>query len=286
MTEQAATHHQPLIIVAPNGARKSRNDHRALPITPEQMVEQLAPCVDAGIGMVHLHARTRDGLHSLEIDDNAAMLKAVQDAFGEQLVIQLTTEAVGIYKPEQQMKLIRELAPEAASFAIRELVPDEQHYEQAEDFFAWVRSKNIIAQYIVYSAEDLLRYQSLIELGVLPADHHHLLLVLGRYSKGQQSQPIDLLPFLAQAKLADRAPDGGWSLCAFGQSENLCLANALTLGGDVRVGFENNHLRPDGTVSDDNAENVRRIANVIRTLDSQPSSAAGFRARFNNGGKN
>ena len=45
-------------------------------------------------------------------------------------------------------------------------------------------------------------------------------------------------------------------VCAFGPNEHLCLAAAAKKGADVRVGFENSLLSPDGTIHKDNATSV------------------------------
>ncbi|OMH38055.1 3-keto-5-aminohexanoate cleavage protein [Motiliproteus sp. MSK22-1] len=271
-----------LIMVAPNGARRSKNDHPALPVTPEEMAEEVAACVAAGAAMVHLHSRDKNGQHSLEIDDNAAMLRQVTTQLGDQVVIQLTTEAVGVYQPDQQMKLIKELQPEAASFAIKELIPDDSWLDKGAEFFSWVQSKGILAQYIIYSAEELERYFNLVAAGVLPAEGHHLLFVLGRYQKKQQSDPRDLLAFLNQyfSQSAD-LPSPPWATCAFGQLELQCLASASSMGGDVRVGFENNILRPDGSQAQNNAEQVGRLRQVINDMGRTVHSATSLRQFYN-----
>ncbi|MEH6473411.1 MAG: 3-keto-5-aminohexanoate cleavage protein [Halopseudomonas sp.] len=265
-----------LIIVAPNGARRTKADHPALPITPAEMVDEVAACAAAGAAMVHLHARDSAGRHSLAIADNAAMLQQVNDQLGDQIVVQLTTEAVGIYQPEQQMQLIRELQPEAASFALRELVPDETWLDRGAEFFGWVRNQGILAQYILYSADDLTRYFALLDQGVLPADGHHLLFVLGRYSQDQQSSPQELLPFLQ--RITERATSTApWALCAFGQQEQQCLAAACSLGGDARVGFENNLLRSDGSQASSNAEQVAQLKQTVLSMGRELHDADSLR---------
>ena len=55
-----------LIIVAPNGARRTRDDHPALPVTIEQTVETAVACRQAGAGAIHLHVRDEKGRHSLD----------------------------------------------------------------------------------------------------------------------------------------------------------------------------------------------------------------------------
>jgi len=268
---------QRLIIVAPNGARKTKTDHPNLPITPEEMAEEIAACVAAGAAMVHLHARRPNGQHSLEIDDNAAIMKAVKDKLGNKVIVQLTTEAVGLYKPEQQMALIKQLIPEAASFALSELIPDSSFEQQASHFFHWVAEQNIIAQYIVYSPEQLAYYLNLKTRKLLPENKHHLLLVLGRYHAEQESKTDDLTPFLPLVEQLDVR----WAVCAFGYKEQDCLIKAAKLGGDVRIGFENNFYTPSGSLARSNADQVHLLTEKMnKELEIVAMNADSFRHSF------
>ncbi|MEF1305597.1 3-keto-5-aminohexanoate cleavage protein, partial [Vibrio owensii] len=138
------------IIVAPNGARKTKQDHDQLPMTIEELVAEAKVCQTAGATMIHLHARDAQGTHSLEVDDNLEIYHTVKAAVGDSMIVQLTTEAVGMYSPQQQMALIKAVKPEAASFALRELIPDEQSEEQGFAFFDWVAAQGILSQIILY----------------------------------------------------------------------------------------------------------------------------------------
>ncbi len=249
-----------LIIVAPNGARKTKKDHPNLPISPEELAVEVENCVAQGAAMVHLHARTAQGAHSLEVEDNLAVYHAVKQRLGDKVIIQLTTEAVGIYNPDQQMDLIRAIEPEAASFALVELIPSPEHEEAAKAFFHWLTLRNITSQYIVYSPEQLSYYLDLIERGVLPAEQHHLLFVLGRYNEKLESEPSDLDPFLELVKQL-----GGvrWAVCAFGPKEQECLLKAAQMGGDVRIGFENNLYTTEQTLADSNASQVKSLVTAL-----------------------
>ncbi|MHA1599614.1 MAG: 3-keto-5-aminohexanoate cleavage protein, partial [Alphaproteobacteria bacterium] len=94
----------PLILtVAPNGARRGHADHPALPITPDEIGRCAAACADAGAAMIHLHVRDRDGGHSLDADAYRAAIDAVRREAGERIIVQVTSEAVGIYEPAEQM---------------------------------------------------------------------------------------------------------------------------------------------------------------------------------------
>ncbi|WCE30883.1 3-keto-5-aminohexanoate cleavage protein [Vibrio sp. SCSIO 43137] len=267
------------IIVAPNGARKTKADHPAVPVSADEIAEDVLACYQAGAAMVHLHARKPDGSHSLDISDNLAVLEAVHSAVGDKIMVQLTTEAVGIYKPEQQMELIRETKPEAASFALKELIPDDSYLDTAAEFFHWVASEQIIAQYILYSEQDLLRYFSLLKSGLLPEKHHHTLIVLGRYQAQMQASPKDLLPFLREMPNTLKSR---WAVCAFGRMEQTCLISAMLMGADVRIGFENNHMNNHGLPAKNNAHQISQLAELMRLMNIEKHNAESFRAKLVN----
>ena len=251
---------QPLMVaVAPNGARKTAADHPALPITPAELARTAADCGAAGAAMIHLHVRDRDGKHTLDVEAYRAAIAAVRAAVGQDMVIQATSESVGLYKPAEQMAMVRELRPEAVSLAVREILPDQAAEPVAAEFLAWLHKERILPQYILYSAEDVARFADLAARGIVPGERQLLLYVLGRYSKDQQSLPADLLPFLA-AQAVEVPAGRSWSVCAFGRHEAACALAAATLGGHVRVGFENNLLLPDGRVAPDNAALVAGVA--------------------------
>lgn len=264
----------PLVLaVAPTGARKTQADHPALPIAPAEIARCAAACAEAGAAMIHLHVRDRDGRHTLDPEAYGAAIAALRRETGDRLVIQATSEAVGRYAPEEQMAMVRALRPEAVSLAVREIVPDAAHEAPAAAFFAWLQAEAVLPQFILYSAEDLARFDDLIRRGIVPGGPRFVLFVLGRYTAGKRSQPADLLPFLG-ANAAGHA----WAMCAFGRRETACAVAAAALGGHARVGFENNLYLPDGGVAPDNAALVAAAAAGARAIGRPLADADAARA--------
>ena len=262
-----------LLIVAPNGARKTKSDHPQVPIGPDEIAATAKACCDAGAAMIHLHVRDRDGKHTLDVEAYRAATAAIRQAIGDRLVVQATTEAVGIYAPAQQMAMVRGLKPEAVSLSIRELVPDAAAEPAAADFFGWLAREHIAPHYILYSADEVTRLRDLCRRGIVPQSRPFALYVLGRYTAGQRSEPADLLPFLAAA-----ASDALWSVCAFGPRESACIVAAAALGGHVRVGFENNLNLADGRVAPDNAALVAQAARAAPLVGRRIADADTARA--------
>ncbi|MDJ0686664.1 MAG: 3-keto-5-aminohexanoate cleavage protein [Alphaproteobacteria bacterium] len=271
----------PLVIaVAPNGARKTKADHPALPITPDELARTAAACAEAGAAMIHLHVRDEKDGHSLDVARYRAAIAAIEAAVGDRIVIQITTEAVGIYTPEQQRAVVRAVRPPAASLAVRELCPDEESVAEAADFFAWMAQERVHPQFILYAPEDAVWFNQLRKRGVIPWETPTLLYVLGRYTKGQVSQPTDLLPFLAEEESSrpeDAAPPH-WAICAFGPLEGACALAAAALNGHARVGFENNTLLSDGSTAPDNAALVAQVVAGAALIGRPIATAAETRA--------
>lgn len=263
-----------ILTVAPNGARKTRQDHPMLPITPSELADEAEACLKEGTAMIHLHVRDDQQGHTLDVTKYREAIDAIRDKVGDALVIQATTEAVGIYTPQQQMDMVLELKPDAASLAIKELVPDG-HEARAKDFFDEMRALKIMPQFILYSAEDLLRFEKLTAEGVISFTNPFLILVLGRYSSNQQSHPHDLVPFLKDMK-----SNRNWAVCAFGPLEHAAASAALAMGGHVRVGFENNMFLKTGVRAGRNADLIRQVREVAEAIGRPIASADDLRTMF------
>ena len=261
-----------ILAVAPNGARKTKADHPALPISPAELAETAAACAEAGAAMIHLHVRDEAGGHSLDVEAYRAAIEAIRGAVGDRLVIQVTSEAVGRYKPEEQMAMVRALRPEAVSLAPRELLPEGADEGEVAAFLAWLDAEGILPQFILYSADELERFDDLQTRGVIPAGRRFLLFVLGRYSKTQESSPAELLPFVAANRRGHP-----WAVCAFGRRETACAIAAMTLDGHARIGFENNLHQPDGSLAADNAALVAAAARGAAALARPLADAASAR---------
>ncbi len=266
----------PLILtVAPNGAYKTHEQHPAVPITPETLADTAKACLDAGASMIHMHVRRPDGRHLLDAQAYQDATAAVRRAVGQSLVVQITTEAAGVYEPPAQMAVVRETRPEAVSVGLRELLKPEVPESQLQSFFSWLVQERIMTQVILYDEQDVAHWQRLREQNIIPEGPWFLLFVLGRYTAGQTSSPTDLLPFLH--KDDGRYP---WAMCAFGPKENACAITAAGLGGHVRVGFENNLYLKDGSTAPDNSALVGQVRTGAEALGRPLAAADDIRSRF------
>lgn len=248
------------VAVAPNGGRRTKADHPALPIGPAELARTAAECLEAGAAMIHAHVRDAQDRHLLDADAYRAVIAAIRAEVGARMVVQITSEALGIYSPQQQMAVVREVRPQAVSLALREIAPDPTNEAEFATFLSWMKSEHIMPQFILYEPQEAVRFAALCQQGIVPYDEPAVLYVLGRYRAGQTSLPADLLPFLAPDQPIFRR----FMVCAFGRYEAAATLAAGLMGGGLRVGFENNLALPSGAQAPNNAALVRAVSSGLQ----------------------
>jgi uncharacterized protein (DUF849 family) len=242
----------PSLMVAPNGATRTKADHPALPITLDEVTEATRACVDAGAGGLHLHLRDAGGGHLLDSGAYREALSHLATALPD-LPVQITTEAAGRYGPGHQKYVALNSGATLVSAAWREITREDG----AAAFYEQAAEAGIAVQHILYDVADAEGLAHTLPAHLLRDPALQLIFVLGRYVDGQASTPEMLRPFLDWMRAEDLRPD--WMLCAFGQGETDCLAAAHRAGGKCRVGFENSLLNADGTTAPDNAARVAEV---------------------------
>jgi uncharacterized protein (DUF849 family) len=264
------------LAVAPNGGRRTKVDHPAIPLTISELARVAAESREAGAAMIHAHIRDAQGRHLLDAAAYREAIAAIRRAVGDQLVIQITSEAIGMYQPGEQMAVIKAVRPEAVSLGLRELAPDAAHEPAFAEFLAWLRQERVVPQVILYTPDEVRRFVDLTRRGLVPWPNVPVLFVLGHYTSPRVSEPGDLAAFLPPAQPAFTH----WMVCAFGPREADCLLAAADHGGHVRVGFENNFLRRDGTPAASNAEQVATLGGLLQQQGTRLLTAAELRASW------
>src|SRR5262245_9926239 len=253
---QANEHPKVILAVAPNGGRRGKVDHPAIPLTARELAAEAPLWRDAGASVLHLHVRDDAEQHSLSPAAYVDAMEKLRAVIGDSMVLQITTEAVGRFSPPEQMETVRAVRPEAVSLALRELAPAEDDKKTFADFVAWMTAEKIAPQIILYDRPDMDRLLAWVKEGAVDPQALSVLFVLGRYTTNQTSNPVDLLAFLG----VENPPFRDWMMCAFGPNELRCAALAALLHGHVRIGFENNFWLPGGKLAARNADLVDRTA--------------------------
>lgn len=249
-------------MVAPNGAYKSKKDHKNIPITLAETVTTALACHKAGAHGLHAHVRNAQGEHCLDAGLYRELIQELTTA-APSLLVQITTEAVGRYSPKEQRDLVRDVEAKAVSVAVREMLSDTDD-AAVHHFYHGVAEQDIDLQHILYSAEDVLWLDRLISRGTIPKKLDSSLFVLGRYSESQLSSASDLEPFLTAKSQSSHLCDSAFMVCAFGPLEIECLVAASRVGGNCRIGFENNLYASHNQLATNNQERILELTQALK----------------------
>ena len=249
----------PRIMVAPNGARRTKADHPALPVTDAELIACAVACHAAGADGLHAHIRDAQGRHLLDAARYRDLLAALREAVPG-MALQITTEAADRFDAEMQMQTALGAGASLVSASVRELA--RAGTATAAAFYSRCADRGIAVQHILYDPADCDLLAQVLPGDLLTDPGLQLIFVLGRYSATGTSDPADLDPFLDWMTSQRLTPD--WALCAFGETEVACLRAAARAGGKCRVGFENSLFLSDGSVAADNAEKVRDLIACLR----------------------
>lgn len=245
----------PNLMVAPNGARRIKKDHPAVPLTITETVETAKACYKAGAGAIHLHVRNEKGEHVLDAGLYKEALNELELQV-QNMHIQVTTEAVGKYTPSDMRKLAYDVIPPGASIGTAELIPSRKPENEDIKLYKYLTDAGTKIQHILYNPEDIDLLVDLLNKANIKVDGAWCLFVIGHYT-GKVSYPESIPAFINKVK--DKGINLDWSICAFGKEEFACLEKAISLGGKIRVGLENSLFMPNGEMAPDNQSKVAEI---------------------------
>ena len=250
------------LMVAPNGARKTKTDHPLLPVTSPELVQTALACWQAGAQGLHAHIRNADQSHLLDAGryrELLALLKEIVPA----LEIQVTTEAAGIYQAAEQRQLVLDLRPDWISLSVREMA-QEPDLTVIQDFYTELSQSQICIQHILYDVDDLRRFFGWIAKGVVPRQASlSILWVLGRYSTNENSDSVEMNQIATALQALGTDIPEQVMVCAFGLGQIPCLVEAAKCGWDCRVGFENGWWKQDGSIAKDNADLLQDLCDQL-----------------------
>jgi uncharacterized protein (DUF849 family) len=257
----------PLIInLAATGMVPTRADSGAVPLTPEEIAADCARCAAAGASIVHLHARDADGRPTSRRETFREIVKRVRHGSPD-VVVCVSTSGRVVRSLEERaavLDLDGNEKPDMASLTLGSMnFPRQASVNEPDTIRALadrMRERGIVPELEIFDFGMLDYAQYLIGRGVLrePFYFNFLLGSLGTIS----ASPINL------ALLAERLPAGAtWAAAGIGRFQLPVNAMAVTMGGHVRVGLEDNlYMDADRRVQATNLALVERVAGIARSV--------------------
>jgi len=267
-----------LIVAALNGTR-SRLECPKVPLTAEELAAEAKRAVDAGAGLVHVHARKKDGLPAFDlfIEDVVRAIRSKTDV--PVSISTQRTRSTSLGTVTALFDVLREL-PDLATVGVRPAEADlPAHREEARQILEACERAGVRPEPVAIGVDSLGDFETLYNDSLLskapyivaelgPAD--------GRGSDRMAGTPHNVL------RLADacRATFSRFDVVMSGQDEASPIAQAVAAaaGHHVRCGFQDAATLPDGSVASSNADLVDMAVRLAEAVGRHPMEPDEVRA--------
>ncbi len=272
-----------LITCSISGAIAGREQCPAIPYTPQEYAAEARRIVDEGGVHIHIHARRPDGTPSYEVEDFMAIREAIVNQVGDAAIINFSTGTVGV-PVAKRVAYLEACRPEVAALNMGSLNYAKYSrtrrdfvfkfvfvnpFEEIVELLQAMRRLGIKPEHERFDLGHVGSLEPLVDMGLLEAPLHadFVMGVVG----GVPASARNL------AAMADNMPgsDGlrhHWGVIGIGRDQWRMVAAALTLGGSVRVGLEDNFYLPDGRMASSNGELIAKARQMTQDAGRRPAT--------------
>jgi len=259
-----------IITCAVSGAVANKQQCPAIPYTPEEYAKEVRRARDAGATMVHIHAREPNGTPTVQAEHYRAITQAVL-AETPDIIINYSTGFVGLPMAERVAHIV-ELKPEIGALNMGSMnyakysakrkgfvfnFVFENHFDDIIFLLERMKDAGVKPECECFDVGHVESVAPLVDLGVLTPPIQFSLIhgVLG----GIQANARNL------GHMSSVVPQGStWGVIAISRDQWAMVGASASLGGNVRVGFEDNFYLPSGEMASSNGELVEAAATICR----------------------
>lgn len=261
----------PLIIsCAVIGAEVSKDIYPHLPATPEALADEAIKAVKAGASIIHLHCRDEN----LRPTQNPKIFEKVTKRILNncECIIQYTTGgAVGTPVKDRCAPLY--LKPHMATLSMGTMNFGNEVFENSEAIIKEISSEiqkfSIMPELEIFDFGMIETAKKYMEKKLLPKKFH-VDFVLG--VPGGMSGTVNNLLYLLEYLKQNFDPNQTWTVAGIGRFQLPLTAHAIALGGNIRVGLEDNIYYRKGEIVKSNAQFVERVVRLAGELERPVAS--------------
>jgi uncharacterized protein (DUF849 family) len=282
-----------VVTCALTGVLANRNQCPHLPYTPAEIAEEAKRAYDAGAAVVHIHARNDDGSPTFAPATFAKIKEETRKRCP--IILNFSTGTI-VDDVSDQCTYIRESRPEIAAlnmgtmnyakysgkrkaFVFDMVFPNT--YGKIVKLLGAMNEAKVKPELECFDSGHTAGIAPLLDMGVLapPLQFSFIVNVLGGIPPTVESLQL-------QKKIAmDLAPGSEWEVIGISKCQWRMLATALVLGGNVRVGLEDNFYLEAGRMAGSNGELVEKAVAMCREQGRDVASVAEARTQLSIGGQ-
>ena len=253
-----------IITAAICGAEVTKEQNPAVPYTVEEIVREAKSAVDAGAAIVHLHVREDDGTPTQSRDRFQECEEAIYKACPNVILIPSTGGAVGMTPDERLQSTDTTPIPEMATLDCGTCNFGDEIFDNTmptmRAFGKRMMERGIKPEYECFEMGHLDTILTMARKGEVPGAPMQFNFVLG--VPGCTPATVDNLCWLVK-----NIPAGStWTSTGIGRHAFTLAAPTIVMGGNVRVGFEDNLYLERGVLAKSNGELVDKVVRMAKLL--------------------
>jgi uncharacterized protein (DUF849 family) len=266
-----------LITVAPTGAETTKSDVPALPVTLDELVETAVACEAAGAGLVHVHIRDSEARPTLDLQRLRDTVTALREA--TTLVVQLSTGGA-VTDPFEHRLRVLDAEPDSCSLTCGTVNFGDGVFNNPWPFMVELYQRSqameVVPEFELFDLGHVTALHRLLDTYGAPyGGKIHCDLVMG-VPGGMPGTPAALV-----AAVASLPGGASWSATGIGRTTLPVALAAVAAGGHLRVGMEDTVTFAKGQPVEDNAQLVRRAAELATLAQRPPMTTDEARALLN-----
>ena len=267
-----------IITAAVTGACPKKENNPNVPMTPQEIADDVYACWKAGAAIAHLHMRDDEGNGTMDTAKFEETVNLIHTKYPDcDIILNLTTSGDIHADDEIRVAHVKKLKPEMASYDCGSMnwlnsglfINSPKFLTDCGLLFQETNTKPEIEAFDPGMIGNAAYY---IKKGVLKTPVHF------QFCMGcANGIPGTMKNLIFMKETADELVGKGnytWSCFGVGHSAMEMLYGAVALGGGIRVGMEDNVMYAKGQLAESNVQFVERAARVIREYGNEVATPA------------
>ena len=267
-----------IITAAVTGAWPKKENNPNVPMTPQEIADDVYACWKAGAAIAHLHMRDDEGNGTMDTAKFEETVNLIHTKYPDcDIILNLTTPGDIHADDEIRVAHVKKLKPEMASYDCGSMnwlnsglfINSPKFLTDCGLLFQETNTKPEIEAFDPGMIGNAAYY---IKKGVLKTPVHF------QFCMGCANGIAGTMKNLIFMKeTADELVGKGnytWSCFGVGHSAMEMLYGAVALGGGIRVGMEDNVMYAKGQLAESNVQFVERAVRVIKEYGNEVATPA------------
>lgn len=270
-----------IINCALTGMIPTKELNQSVPLTPQEIAEDVDMAVKLGASIVHVHARDKSGRPTWKKDIYAEIIKRIREK-QPNVIITVSTSGRNWSEFEKRAEVLElddDVKPDMATLTMGSMnfinTASMNSPEMIEKLATTMLKNGIKPEFEIFEPGMIHKANFMLERKMIKDENSYFNIFLGNLG----TVPLEVTNISALLNLLPK--NANWAFAGLGRFQLRANVMGLTLGGGVRLGLEDNiYLNQEKEELATNQSQLERINNIIKLMDLEISTIEETRERL------